>query len=156
MPLTTVSVRLRNDRRHALEPFIAEFINAAAYGAEQMLVVRNAACRFEAPEAFAEVALNHETALHQQIECAIDGRGASVFALRRNVIRHFLNREMPVRCKDDTGDRQTLLRDGQIVLPQKGAELRQIVARLHADTRLAVCYAAGATALGVSSDASVS
>ena len=66
MSLSREAVGLREQRRHALEPLVAELGHAAADRAEEMLVVRRVARRLVALEPLAEVALHREPAAHEQ------------------------------------------------------------------------------------------
>lgn len=122
VPLPREVVLLGEQHRHPIESLIAELDHPPADGADQMLMVWLVACRLEATEALAEIALDDEPGSHHDIESAIDRRGADRGAARPELTLDLLGGHVSLAAEHDFGNRLPLRGNGQIVIAQVSEE----------------------------------
>lgn len=120
MPLPLEVVLLGEKHRHPIQTLIAEFNDAAAHGADQVLVVRLVARRLEAAESLAEVALDDESGAHHYVERAIDRCGSDRGTARPELALDLVGRDVAVAAQDDLGNGLPLRRHGQVMVAQVG------------------------------------
>ncbi len=122
MALPGKIVRLREQCRHAFQPFIAKLGNPTAYATDQMFVMRHTACRFVPFESFAEITLDHQATPHQHFERPIDRRCTSARAMIGEPLRHVVSRKMALGPQYHVSNREALRRHRKIMIAQKRAE----------------------------------
>lgn len=129
MALPGEALRFGEERRHAFQAFIAEFRDGAAGGAEEMFVVWDAAGRFIALEAFAEIAFDHKPAADEDLESTIDRGGPGARSLCVEGARHLVSRHVSIGAKDHLSDRHPLRGHREVVIPEVGPKGLTILGR---------------------------
>ncbi len=122
MALTRKAARLGGECGHTFESLVAKLFDLSADRAEQMLVLWDIAGRFETAKAFAEIALDDQSAVNEDVDSPIDGRGADFCAARTEFGGDVLGGEMPEGGEQHIRDREPLRRDREIVLSKPRAE----------------------------------
>lgn len=122
LSLDVESVLIGDALGEELDAVVAEYLEAAARDTAQMIVLGLVAGGLEAQESLAEVALDDEPALDQDVERAIDGGGSHPGASRAESVRDLLGGEVVVGREQEFRDRQALRSDGKISLAQPRRE----------------------------------
>ena len=122
MALPHITMGFREQRRHALQPFVAKLAHLPATCTDQMLVVRGVACRLVAAKSLAEVARHDETTRNQQLERTVHRRCAGPQVPDAELSRNLFGRKVPGGLRQHVRDRQPLCGYRQVVLAEVGAE----------------------------------
>ncbi len=116
------TARLGDERRNTFQSFVTKLFHFAARGAEQMFVMWYIARRLEPAKPLAEIPFDHQTAVQQHVDGAIDRRGTDLLASGIEFRGDFIGGEMAFGVQKHISHSETRCRHRQIVLAQPRAK----------------------------------
>lgn len=129
MALEEEAVLVGHDAEHPVHPFLGELGHGAAAGADEMAVVAPPGVGLEAAGAGPEVVGAGEAGLDQEIEGAVEGRGADPMPFVAEPPLQGLDREVRVGGEEGRRDPVALGGDGKTMIAQPPPELLQELGR---------------------------